>query len=123
MNVAAGARFCGRLVGVANYPTITGNEKVVLKIPSGGVDFYVGYNHAVGYHEGTNEAVNKVTVVSQGLSFGAWSFLEARLSAGEKAIIPNFLGSGQDLTIQVSSIDTSARGYAEVQVYRGSAGC
>eukprot|EP00526_Cylindrotheca_closterium_P002346 CAMPEP_0113639918 /NCGR_PEP_ID=MMETSP0017_2-20120614/20947_1 /TAXON_ID=2856 /ORGANISM="Cylindrotheca closterium" /LENGTH=903 /DNA_ID=CAMNT_0000551167 /DNA_START=18 /DNA_END=2730 /DNA_ORIENTATION=+ /assembly_acc=CAM_ASM_000147 len=115
--------FCGQLVGVSNYPTIAGDEKVVLKIPDTSTDYYVGYNHAMGFNEGTNEAANQVTIVSQDPTFGSWSYLEARLSVGEEYIISNILGSGDDLTIKVVQIDTSAGGYAEVQVVQGTQTC
>ncbi|CAJ1957538.1 unnamed protein product [Cylindrotheca closterium] len=120
---AATTPFCGTLVGVANYPTIAGDEKVVLKIPDAATDYYVGYNHAVGFHEGTNEAVNQVTIVSQNPAFGSFSNLEARLSVGDEYIISNIFGSGEDLTIRVVEIDTSAGGFAEVQVFQGTQTC
>jgi len=115
--------FCGTLVGVSNYPTIAGDEKVVLKIPDTSIDYYVGYNHAVGFNEGTNEAANQVTIVSQDPTFGSFSYLEARLTVGEEYTISNILGSGEDITIKVVQIDTSAGGYAEVQVVRGTQTC
>lgn len=115
--------FCGKLVGVANYATVTGSEKVVLKIPDATTDYYVGYNHAVGFHEGTNEAVNQVTIVSQNPAFGSWSYLEARLSVGEEYIISNIFGNGEDLTIKVTAIDPSASGFAKLEVTQGSQVC
>uniref|UniRef100_A0A7R9W4V4 Peptidase M11 gametolysin domain-containing protein n=1 Tax=Pseudictyota dubia TaxID=2749911 RepID=A0A7R9W4V4_9STRA len=115
----ATSSFTGRLAGVGKYPTIAANEDVVLKLTHSSTDYFVGYNHAVGAHEGTNEAINQVTVVSQ-VSTDEVSFLVARLSAGQSHIISNFDGSEDDLTINVVSIDTSATGYADVQVYLGA---
>jgi len=113
---ASSKPFWGTLVGVANFATIAGDENVVVKVQGAATDYYVGYNHAVGIHEGTNEAINKVIVTSQNPTFGSWSFLEAKLSVGEAFLIKNVFGNGADLAIRVTSIDTRAGGFANVQI-------
>lgn len=115
--------FCGRLVGVAKYATIAGDEKVVLKISDTSTNYYIGYNHAIGFHDGTNEAVNQVTIVSQNATFGSWSYLEARLSEGDQYRIRNIFGSGKDLSIKVIEIDTGVAGFAAVEVVHGTQVC
>lgn len=110
--------FSGKLVGVSRYDSTTQDEHVVLKLDGGSADdVYIGYNHAIGFHEGTVESVNKVTVVHQG-SGNAKSYKVASLGTGGTFQLINYLGSGEDITIKVMDIDTGSNGYAHVFVYK-----
>ena len=57
----------GQIVGVGNDDPNVQSKPVVIKVPrsSGDGNLFVGYNHAIGFHEDTDMAVNRVTVVSK----------------------------------------------------------
>jgi hypothetical protein len=71
------------LNGVVDYGNITDGAYVVLKIG----DFYLGFNKATGFNEGTQEASNQVTVQEKLGSPTDWTLskLNAKLSVGEAA--------------------------------------
>ena len=88
---------------------------MVVEINTGtsGDNYYVGYNHAVKHNIGTQEAVNQVTVQRRS-SINGFSFLEAKLNAGQKW---NITVNGKDVSVQVSTIGTNEdTGEAQVLV-------
>ena len=112
------APWMGNLVGVANYDENM-SESVILELEGTQTKYYIGFNHASGFNEGTVESINQVTIVSQTGS-GAESLFVARLGAGESYVIQNYLNSGKDTTIKVVQIETdSFNGFASVKVYSG----
>ena len=109
--------WSGKLIGVANYNRANGNTVLIkIEASSGEDDFYVGFNHADGFHKGTAEARNKVTIVQQGTGY-AKSKLVAKLGTGSSYKIKDYQGSGIPVVIEVKKIDsTSKTGYAEIMV-------
>jgi len=71
------------LNGVVDYGDITDGAYVVLKIG----DFYLGFNKATGFNEGTQEASNQVTVQEKlgSPTSSTFSKLHAKLSVGGTA--------------------------------------
>ena len=113
--------WSGKVVGVGNYDSSAQDETVILKMDGGSDDdYYVGFNHAIGFHVGTAESRNKVTIVTQG-SGNSESSKIASLGEGESYLISNYLNS-EDITIKVTEIVTGGDGYAMVLVYQGE-GC
>lgn len=105
-------------MGVGNYdPDGSQSGTVILKLKGGLEDYYIGFNHAVGFNFGTPEARNKVTVVTQG-DAGSQTWKQAELDAGDTFILANYLGTGQKVTIKVVELITGNNGYAHVQLYK-----
>ena len=109
----------GKLIGVANYNRANDNTVVIkIEASSGEDNLYVGFNHADGFHQGTVEGRNKVTVVQQPGTGYSRSKLLAKLGEGEIFTLKNYKGSGKIMILEVLKIDsTSKTGYAEVLVY------
>ena len=114
------ASWGGEIVGVGNQDADPQQTKpIVLKVPGDTEDYYIGYNHAVGFNADTEEAANLVTVVSRDPGSGrSQSWREAELGIEGTYVINDFKG-GDDLTIKVIEIDLSDTGYAYVQVWQG----
>jgi hypothetical protein len=108
----------GKIVGVGNYGPTREDAAVVLKVAGdpGTEDYYIGFNHAVGFHVGTSFGVNKVKIVRQGTGF-AESWIEALLGDGESYVINNYLGSDDHVVIRVTEIDKSANGFAFLKIF------
>jgi hypothetical protein len=105
--------WSGKLVGVANYDSTAQDEYVVLKLEDGTTDFYIGYNLAYGFHAGTPESANRVTVVEQGNG--------SSLSSKIKVLnVGNTYTAGR-VTIKVTKKVTGSKGYAYVLVYKDNA--
>ncbi|CAJ1931135.1 unnamed protein product [Cylindrotheca closterium] len=118
------AEYSGKLIGVGNYDKISGDDKIVLKLagPPGDEDYYIGYNHASGWNEGTHESINEVTVVKQKPGFEI-STKVASLKQGQEYKISNYLDLGKDVTIKVTQVDANtATGFAAVQICFGACG-
>jgi len=115
---ASGEEYIGKIVGVNNYDKVTGKDKVILKVPGiGGKDYFIGFNHADGFNEGTFEAANQVTVVeqevpeSQNWDHRLYSNLKAKLAPGGSYT------TATGVVIKVMKVVTTPNtGYAMVQI-------
>ena len=76
--------YRGDLYGIADYGTTTSDKKMILKLPSNGIDYYVTFNKASGVNSSPGEGRNQVLVHTRrsGLYY-AQSTLVAKLSAGQ----------------------------------------
>ena len=97
-----GNGYRGDLYGIADYGTTTSDKKMILKLPSTGIDYYVTFNKATGVNSSPGEGRNQVLVHTRrsGLYY-AQSTLVAKLSAGQ-----SYLGGPKD--IMVGSIGPNA---------------
>jgi hypothetical protein len=115
-NRALGSRTYS-LVGVGRPAKQTGRF-VIVKIPNGPTDLYVGYNRNIGSNAGVVEDPNEVTIVSRPAGTGFAPTLKvAALVAGGSYTVPNYLGTGTPLTIVFSSqqaLGTDTIGQANV---------
>jgi hypothetical protein len=91
------------LVG-AGRPTRQAGKYVVVKIPNGTTDLYVGYNRKIRSNAGVVEDPNEVTIISRAVGTGYSSSLKvASLLLGGAYTIPNYLGTGMRLIIRFAS--------------------
>ena len=108
----------GHLVGVSNYDESM-EDSVILELAGLSTKYFIGFNHASGFNEGTLESINQVTIVTQN-GPGEDSHFAARLDAGDSYIIMDYLDSKEDVTIKVTEINTDwTNGFATVLVYAG----
>ena len=101
-------QWSGEVIGLADYKNNPNNRPIVVKLESLGL--FVGFNRAVGINKDTAAARDKVTVMvagSDGLGYSR-SSLRAVLSQGEMHRVPNWQGSGEELTIFVREINLIA---------------
>ena len=85
------------------------------------------FNHAIGANEGTDEAPDRVTVVSKrnlpvtgtssAVDTNTW--LEFTLGGGDCHDFINFEGTGKDVALNVHLIDASETGFAVVEMWPG----
>ena len=96
-----------KLVGIANFDTLSNNDPVVVKVETGtGADYFIGFNRAIGVNAENDEADNEVTIVKVGSGHGesySQSYLMATLVQGESYTIPGF-----DWVIEPQKIDIVA---------------
>ena len=118
--------WSGRLIGVAQYDNNPSNYPFVIKLETGNEsDWFLGFNRAIGPNKDSQEANNQVTIYKveggNGVSY-SHSFLKGYLSAGKNARITDWRDSGNNLVINVNSINLSATpSYADIEiVYEGS---
>jgi hypothetical protein len=115
-NRALGSRTYA-LVGVGR-PTKQNGKYVVVKIPNGTTDLYVGYNRKTGSNAGVVEDPNEVTIVSRAVGTGYSSSLKvASLLVGGSYTISNYLGTRKRLIIRFASrqaLGTDTIGQANV---------
>lgn len=110
------------MVGIAEYNNSTNSKEqpVTIKLETGtSADYFIGYNRAVGTNEQNEEAVNEVTIVEAGSDGTGYSQrdLKATLVAGESHIITNFGGTGKDLNVTATAIDSDSEpGIATITV-------
>ena len=91
------------LVGVGRTSPEAG-KYVVVQVPNGDTDYYVGYNRKSGSNAGVVEHPNEVTIVSRPEGTGYSESLKvAHLLPGEQYIISNYKNLGYDLTITFTS--------------------
>lgn len=118
--------WSGVLVGIAEYGNMIGNtehvhSRIVLKIETGTkLDFYLGFNRAIGMNEDVQQGLNMVTIVEangDGLSYST-SVLLATLTQGQTYSVSNWRGTGVTLTVFVDLIRYMdvVPGYANVRV-------
>ncbi|VEU43361.1 unnamed protein product [Pseudo-nitzschia multistriata] len=107
------------LNGVADYAKdgSNGDALVSLRLENdgllGGLDYYIGYNRAVGANVGTKDVPNLVTIHakenSQNDSYGrdghGKSIRLARLRSGSSYVLENFKGTNFDITVTAKSIN------------------
>mmetsp|Transcript_8579 Transcript_8579/g.21472 ORF Transcript_8579/g.21472 Transcript_8579/m.21472 type:complete len:225 (+) Transcript_8579:1790-2464(+) len=87
------------LVGVGRTSPEAG-KYVVVQVPNGGTDYYVGYNRKSGSNAGVVEHPNEVTIVSRDAGTGYGESLKvAHLVPGGQYVISDYKGLGYDLTI------------------------
>ena len=119
-----GNQWSRKLIGIADYENNPDARPIVVKLESGGPkDLFVGFNRARGINRQTDQARDRVTVVEQGgdgLGYSQ-SFLKEILSPGDPPYtVPNWRGSGEDLTIAVKEINLGANpAYADIAVSFG----
>ena len=91
------------LVGVGRVSPESG-KYVVVQVPNGDTDYYVGYNRKSGSNAGVVEHPNEVTIVSRatGTGFGE-SLKVAHLNPGGQYVIQNYKGLGYALTISFTA--------------------
>jgi hypothetical protein len=96
------------LVG-ASRTNAQANKFVVVKIPNGSTDIYVGYNRATGSNSGTVEDANKVLLISRsaGTGFAPSSKVGKLSTGGGTYTITNYLQRGGDLNIRFTFQQTS----------------
>ena len=117
------AGWSGKLVGLVDYQSTTGNP-VLLKInTSTDTDYYMMFNRKAGLNAGTMEGADQIVIETQsgeGTAYGQ-STLVAKLSAGGTYSISNFNSSGRTVTIKVNAISlTTTPAYASVSVSAAS---
>lgn len=100
-----------QLVGIAEYEDGDRSIPVVAKLETGtSVDFFVGFNRAIGINEHNDEADDMLTIVQSdedGENYSQ-SWLKATLTDGELYTLDNFGGSGNQLVVRVTNIDRSS---------------
>ena len=116
--------WSGKIIGVAEYDNNPSNDPIVVKLESGsGRDWFVGYNRATGPNADNVQGDDLVTIyrVTDGNGFGySTSSLKDMLRAGQSTTITDWRGSGSNLIIEVSEINTrSSPGYARVDITFG----
>lgn len=107
----------GRLIGTANFEDSTEQQKnVLLKIAG---NYFVQFNYAAGFNSGTDEFINRVTIVKQ-TGDGDASWVQASLREGEAYVIDDVFDL-YSITVKVSKIVTTsdATAFAKVKVYQG----
>lgn len=96
------APFQTVLTGITR-PPLDGDpsRNILLQIPNGQTNIYLGYNLAEGYNAETVEGRNKVLVNEKAPGDRTYSNLLAKLSRGNTYTIKNYEGSGENLVIKV----------------------
>mmetsp|Transcript_40528 Transcript_40528/g.97823 ORF Transcript_40528/g.97823 Transcript_40528/m.97823 type:complete len:596 (+) Transcript_40528:120-1907(+) len=97
------------LSNIVDYPTT--NDDVLIEIvePARQLNYYVGFNVAKGYNEGTRAGKNQVIVYNKPRIDGNDSLRLADMSSGQSYTISDFNGiTGNTLDISVLSIDLSS---------------
>eukprot|EP00547_Thalassionema_nitzschioides_P007125 CAMPEP_0194213942 /NCGR_PEP_ID=MMETSP0156-20130528/14882_1 /TAXON_ID=33649 /ORGANISM="Thalassionema nitzschioides, Strain L26-B" /LENGTH=981 /DNA_ID=CAMNT_0038942091 /DNA_START=51 /DNA_END=2996 /DNA_ORIENTATION=+ len=108
--------WSGTIVGVAEYALST--LSVLIKIPqeATGNNYYINFNRAVGMNADTQDGIDQVLITSSRWDpygdnvsdLAGYSYLKAKLSAGESYTIANFNNKpGLTLTVDVHAIDLS----------------
>jgi len=101
------------LNGAANYQK-NKNALISLRLQTdGNADYYVGYNHAVGANSESQEGRDRVLVVRKtggGVSGYGESELTSVLASNQSWKLSNWMNSGRDVTVTVtSSVGSSVR--------------
>ncbi|KAI2496201.1 Gametolysin peptidase M11 [Fragilaria crotonensis] len=97
--------WIGNLVGFAERSSASPSDRMIIRIRSTSKDFYIHFNRKIGMNSGTLEGGNQVHVSTRSPGTGlAVSYLLAKVSGGGMFTIPNFNGSGKELSVVVSSI-------------------
>jgi len=106
----------GRLVGPANFQASNdANKNVLLKIAE---SYYIQFNYAAGFNAGSQEFINRVTIVKQ-IEDEEYSWIQAALREKEAYTIDIF--DYGPITVEVIEINTNnfVDAYADVRVYNG----
>ena len=113
-NDDAGTCFSGKLYGLASYTSSPADAKVLIQLQStSGTHYHIGFNGKQGSNSGTVEHGNQVLITTQA-STGK-SMKIAHLGAGGSYTIPNYDGTGRDVTVSVSSISGSDHAVIDIQ--------
>ena len=116
------------LVGIAEYGSASGSDKVIIHFDAGapsGDMFYIAFNRATGINADTKHYKDLVTIVTQERitkSHATKSWLKAALGVGGAYDIPFTSADGYPAkyTVTVNSIDTgSVPARATVTFYTG----
>ena len=78
-------------------------RNILVQIPNGQTDFYIGYNLAEEYNSGTIEGRNKVLINEKEPGLRSFSNLLAKMRRGDLYKINNYQGSGENLFIKVDA--------------------
>jgi hypothetical protein len=111
------APFQTLLKGITSEINGLDNSKnILLQIPNGQKDIYIGYNLAQDFNAGTIEGQNRVLINEQEFGLRKKSNLLAKLAVDDSYTIQNYQGSGKNLVIEV--VDKILNGkQARVEVY------
>jgi hypothetical protein len=89
---------------------------VLVQIPNGQTNIFLGYNRAKDFNAETSEGQNRVMVHEQSAGGDQMTSLLAKLGTRESYKFPNYSGSGKDLVIEVTG-KTPKQKEAIVDVY------
>lgn len=111
------------LIGISDYAVRRTDQYVVVQIVMDGInDHFVAFNRASGINSQTGGNKNEVLVTKWVKGPYSNSNLVARLNQSQSYVIPNFRGSGDNLTISVHKISLASNdvSIAQIQVYKGT---
>ena len=121
--------WTGKLIGVAEYDNNPTNDPIIIKLVSGGSggsgggDWFIGFNRAIGPNADNVQADDEVTIytVTNGNGYGySTSSLKGTIRSGQSAVITNWNNGDMDMIIKVNEINTMARpGYAQIDITLG----
>jgi hypothetical protein len=97
----------GNLIGFAEKANASSDDKMIVRIITSTKDIYIHFNRQVGMNAGTQEGGNQVLVTTRDTGTGyALSDLVAKLNAFDSYTVPETIGGGRTISIQVFSIST-----------------
>lgn len=97
------------LSNIVDYSTTNDDVLVEIVEPSSQLNYYIGFNAAKGFNDGTRAGKNQVLVYNKPRIDGNDSLRVADLSSGQSYTISDFNGiTGDTLSISVLSIDTTS---------------
>jgi len=117
--------WSGDLIGFTDKNRAQSNDKMIFRlIPKNNDEYYVHFNLAAGFNEGTNKAKSKVLITTRprGLDYEKSNIQEV-LEANESYTIQNFGDSGA-LIITVGSItlNSNSKSWVDLTIQYGSGG-
>jgi len=116
VNPLLDAPFRATLTGIVTMNE-NNDSNVLVQIPNGDTNLYIGYNFAAGFNSGTGEGKNKVLVNQQNAAgLEQQTTLLAKLNEEETYEVKNYLDTGKNLVIQFTKTDDD-RKLATVDLY------
>ena len=77
-------------------------KNVLIQIPNGETNIYIGYNLADGFNSGTEDGQDKVLITEQKAGGFQKSYLRAKLDTTDSYTINNYEGTGKNLIVQMN---------------------
>jgi hypothetical protein len=109
----------GSLIGFADKSSAVPTDRMIVRIRSKSIDYYIHFNRKIGMNDGTQEGPNQVLVTTRPPGTGyATSDLVAKIASLGIYTIPLLNGSVNPLIIQVESIGLTsipARAYISIE--------